>query len=149
MLGSSLDLGAYEAGAIDLGYFVWIAESLAEGSPLAPAADADGDGISNLREYGSLSAPGVWTSDPQIGELVTNESSGENHLSLTFPHRVDATDLIVEVRAALEMTELADGGNHSVVYRQENGVVTVPSGPGFGITIDPAFLAKAKNVTTI
>ena len=30
----------------------------------------------------------------------------------------------------------------------ENGMVRVPSGPGFGITIDPAFLRKAVRVTT-
>jgi L-alanine-DL-glutamate epimerase-like enolase superfamily enzyme len=30
----------------------------------------------------------------------------------------------------------------------ENGVVRVPTGPGFGITIDPAFLRKAVKVTT-
>jgi L-alanine-DL-glutamate epimerase-like enolase superfamily enzyme len=31
----------------------------------------------------------------------------------------------------------------------ENGVVVVPSGPGFGITIDPAFLRDAMKVTTV
>lgn len=31
----------------------------------------------------------------------------------------------------------------------KNGAVRVPSGPGFGITIDPAFVAKAEKVTTI
>jgi len=30
-----------------------------------------------------------------------------------------------------------------------NGMVRVPSGPGFGITIDPAFVSKAQKVTTI
>ena len=30
----------------------------------------------------------------------------------------------------------------------ENGVVRVPTGPGFGITIDPAFIRKAVKVTT-
>jgi L-alanine-DL-glutamate epimerase-like enolase superfamily enzyme len=30
----------------------------------------------------------------------------------------------------------------------ENGMVKVPSGPGFGITIDPAFVARAVKVTT-
>jgi L-alanine-DL-glutamate epimerase-like enolase superfamily enzyme len=30
----------------------------------------------------------------------------------------------------------------------ENGMVRVPSGPGFGITIDPAFIRKAVKVTT-
>jgi L-alanine-DL-glutamate epimerase-like enolase superfamily enzyme len=30
----------------------------------------------------------------------------------------------------------------------ENGVIRVPSGPGFGITIDPAFLREAEKVTT-
>jgi L-alanine-DL-glutamate epimerase-like enolase superfamily enzyme len=30
----------------------------------------------------------------------------------------------------------------------ENGVVRVPTGPGFGITIDPAFIGKAVKVTT-
>lgn len=30
----------------------------------------------------------------------------------------------------------------------ENGVVRVPSGPGFGITIDPTFLRSAAKVTT-
>jgi L-alanine-DL-glutamate epimerase-like enolase superfamily enzyme len=30
----------------------------------------------------------------------------------------------------------------------ENGMVRVPSGPGFGITIDPAFLRAAVKVTT-
>jgi len=30
----------------------------------------------------------------------------------------------------------------------ENGVVRVPSGPGFGITIDPAFIREAVKVTT-
>jgi L-alanine-DL-glutamate epimerase-like enolase superfamily enzyme len=30
----------------------------------------------------------------------------------------------------------------------ENGMVRVPTGPGFGITIDPAFLRKAVKVTT-
>ena len=29
----------------------------------------------------------------------------------------------------------------------ENGMVKVPSGPGFGITIDPQFIAKASKVT--
>jgi L-alanine-DL-glutamate epimerase-like enolase superfamily enzyme len=31
----------------------------------------------------------------------------------------------------------------------ENGMVRVPAGPGFGITIDPAFLRKAVKVTTV
>jgi L-alanine-DL-glutamate epimerase-like enolase superfamily enzyme len=30
----------------------------------------------------------------------------------------------------------------------ENGVIRVPSGPGFGITIDPAFIREAVKVTT-
>jgi L-alanine-DL-glutamate epimerase-like enolase superfamily enzyme len=30
----------------------------------------------------------------------------------------------------------------------ENGIVRVPSGPGFGITIDPAFIREAAKVTT-
>jgi L-alanine-DL-glutamate epimerase-like enolase superfamily enzyme len=30
----------------------------------------------------------------------------------------------------------------------ENGIVRVPSGPGFGITIDPAFIRKSVKVTT-
>jgi L-alanine-DL-glutamate epimerase-like enolase superfamily enzyme len=30
----------------------------------------------------------------------------------------------------------------------ENGMVRVPTGPGFGITIDPAFIRKAVKVTT-
>jgi L-alanine-DL-glutamate epimerase-like enolase superfamily enzyme len=30
----------------------------------------------------------------------------------------------------------------------ENGVVRVPSGPGFGITVDPAFVSKSVKVTT-
>jgi len=30
----------------------------------------------------------------------------------------------------------------------ENGIVRVPSGPGFGVTIDPAFVAKAERVGT-
>ena len=29
----------------------------------------------------------------------------------------------------------------------ENGMVRVPSGPGFGITIDPAFVREAVKVT--
>jgi L-alanine-DL-glutamate epimerase-like enolase superfamily enzyme len=33
--------------------------------------------------------------------------------------------------------------------RCENGMVRVPSGPGYGVTIDPAFLAAAQPVTTI
>ena len=32
--------------------------------------------------------------------------------------------------------------------RSEDGVVQVPSGPGFGVTIDPAFIRDAKPVTT-
>ena len=31
----------------------------------------------------------------------------------------------------------------------ENGMVRVPSGPGFGITIDPAFIRKAVKVTIL
>ncbi len=31
----------------------------------------------------------------------------------------------------------------------ENGVVRVPSGPGYGITIDPGFIKKAQKLTTI
>jgi L-alanine-DL-glutamate epimerase-like enolase superfamily enzyme len=30
----------------------------------------------------------------------------------------------------------------------ENGVVRVPSGPGFGVAIDPAFVRDAAKVTT-
>jgi L-alanine-DL-glutamate epimerase-like enolase superfamily enzyme len=30
----------------------------------------------------------------------------------------------------------------------ENGIVKVPSGPGFGVTIDPAFVREAQKVTT-
>jgi L-alanine-DL-glutamate epimerase-like enolase superfamily enzyme len=30
-----------------------------------------------------------------------------------------------------------------------NGIVRVPSGPGFGVTIDPEFVRKAVPVTTI
>lgn len=33
--------------------------------------------------------------------------------------------------------------------RCENGTIRVPSGPGFGITIDPEFVRKARKVTTI
>ena len=33
--------------------------------------------------------------------------------------------------------------------RCENGVVRVPSGPGYGITIDPTFVRKAERVTAI
>jgi L-alanine-DL-glutamate epimerase-like enolase superfamily enzyme len=29
-----------------------------------------------------------------------------------------------------------------------SGIVKVPSGPGFGVTIDPDFIAKAVKVTT-
>ncbi len=32
--------------------------------------------------------------------------------------------------------------------RCENGIVRVPSGPGFGITLDPAFVAAARPLTT-
>ena len=31
----------------------------------------------------------------------------------------------------------------------ENGIVRIPSGPGYGVTIDPAFVRKAEKVTTI
>ena len=31
----------------------------------------------------------------------------------------------------------------------ENGILRVPSGPGYGVTIDPDFIRKAKNVVTI
>jgi L-alanine-DL-glutamate epimerase-like enolase superfamily enzyme len=31
----------------------------------------------------------------------------------------------------------------------ENGIIRVPSGPGFGITIDPAFIREAVKVTTL
>ena len=31
----------------------------------------------------------------------------------------------------------------------ENGIVRVPSGPGYGITIDPDYMSKAQKVTTI
>jgi hypothetical protein len=31
----------------------------------------------------------------------------------------------------------------------ENGVVRVPSGPGFGISIDPAFVRESIRVTTL
>ena len=30
------------------------------------------------------------------------------------------------------------------VLKCERGIVRVPSGPGFGVTIDPAFVAKAQ-----
>ena len=30
----------------------------------------------------------------------------------------------------------------------ERGIVRVPSGPGFGITIDPGFIRSARQVTT-
>jgi L-alanine-DL-glutamate epimerase-like enolase superfamily enzyme len=31
--------------------------------------------------------------------------------------------------------------------KSENGMVKCPTGPGFGVKIDPAFVAKAKVVT--
>ena len=33
--------------------------------------------------------------------------------------------------------------------RCENGTVRVPTGPGFGISLDPQFIRKAQTVTTI
>jgi hypothetical protein len=128
VFGSGLDIGAYEAGALDAGYDVWIAERLPSGSDLSPEQDYDGDGISNLRQYGLQSDPAMATLDPQIGELVTNGSTGEEHLLVTFPHRVDAADLAFEVRVASDVSELADGGDYVVVYRFENGSVTESSG---------------------
>ena len=128
VLGSGLDIGAYEAGGPDPLYYAWIAEQLPTGSNLSVGEDYDGDGISNLREYGFQGDPAVATFDPQIGELVTNGSSGQDHLLVAFPHRLDAADLVFEVRAASGVSELADGGDHLVVYRFENGSMTESSG---------------------
>ncbi|NCF87225.1 MAG: hypothetical protein GWQ05_06515 [Verrucomicrobiaceae bacterium] len=88
VFGPGLDLGAYEAGEPDDGYDAWVAEQLPPGSDLSPGLDYDGDGISNLQEYGNLGDPTVANIDPEFGEIVT-DGSGQDHLLITFPHRLD------------------------------------------------------------
>jgi L-alanine-DL-glutamate epimerase-like enolase superfamily enzyme len=39
-------------------------------------------------------------------------------------------------------------GSPTSSLKSENGAVRCPSGPGFGVTIDPTFVAKARPVTT-
>jgi len=128
VFGSALDIGAYEAGEPDGGYDDWIAERLPLGSDLASLGDFDSDGIPNLREYGFRGDPTMATLDPQTSELVTNGNSGESHLLLVFPHVLDALDVVFEVRAASDVFELVDGGDHIVIYRFEDGSMTVDTG---------------------
>jgi len=81
-----------------------------------------------LREYGFRGDPTMATLDPQTSELVTNGNSGESHLLLVFPHVLDAVDVVFEVRAASDVFELVDGGDHIVIYRFEDGSMTVDTG---------------------
>ena len=39
--------------------------------------------------------------------------------------------------------------SESSSLKVENGTVCLPTGPGFGITIDPSYLSAAVKVTTI
>jgi L-alanine-DL-glutamate epimerase-like enolase superfamily enzyme len=81
------------------------------------------------------------------GMLCTPHMSGSGlgyldaaHFASILPNPVPFT----EYKGSTDIPVTSDTSTLKV----ENGVVTVPSGPGFGVTIDPAFVREATRVTT-
>jgi len=84
----------------------------------------------------------------EMGMLCTPHMSGSGlgyldaaHFASCIPNPVPFTEYKggADVPVASETSSL----------KVEDGLVRVPSGPGFGITIDPAFVREAVKVTTI
>lgn len=82
-----------------------------------------------------------------VGMLCTPHMSGSGlgyldaaHFVSCIPNPVPFTEF--KGNAAIPVS------SETSSLRCENGVVRVPAGPGFGITIDPAFLRAARPVTT-
>ena len=78
------DIGAYEAGTLDLNYNAYIWESLPAGTTIAQHAttfDYDGDGMTNFNEFLAQTNP----SDPNSYLHVTQTSFGSATFTLFFP----------------------------------------------------------------
>lgn len=91
-----------------------------------PGADGDNDGLSNLEEYNLLSDPKAYTADPNYHSLVTHPD-GITRIHYFFPLR-QVSDLIFEVRVADNLKDLASGGNHLIVYKNQNGTTFIADG---------------------
>ncbi len=107
-----------------------------------PQRDPDGDGLSNLYEYAFILGPLVADKNPEQGGLLVHDT-GQHHLFLNFPQRLDAIDLIYEVRAGARVVDLCVAevpywwGNG--VTEQDGGLVSVDStvNPRRVTVIDP------------
>lgn len=82
------------------GYSAWINYSgTAFEEDAAPLADPDGDGVPNLLEYalGTVADIGNSGTNTHAGSV---EIDGQQHLTLTFQRRLDATDVSLTVEAS-------------------------------------------------
>ena len=84
----------------------------------------------------------------EAGMLCTPHMSGSGlgyldaaHFASCLPNPVPYT----EYKGSTNIPVTSDSSSLKV----ENGTVRVPSGPGFGITIDPAYVRQAEKVRTI
>jgi L-alanine-DL-glutamate epimerase-like enolase superfamily enzyme len=81
------------------------------------------------------------------GLLCTPHMSGSGLGYLDAAHFVSVLDNPVPFTEFKGDTEIPVSSTTSSL-RCERGIVRVPSGPGFGITIDPAFVREARPATT-
>jgi L-alanine-DL-glutamate epimerase-like enolase superfamily enzyme len=81
------------------------------------------------------------------GMLCTPHMSGSGLGYLDAVHFVSCIDNPVPFTEFKGDTDIPVSSPTSSL-KCERGTVRVPSGPGFGITIDPGFVAEAKRVTS-
>ena len=94
----------------NLGYKEWATEAFMvqpglELSQQIPLADPDGDGLSNLIEYGMNLSPVTFGSNPFNIEVMEDEPSDGRRIELSFPWKKDAKDLSFDLE---ESEDLAD-----------------------------------------
>jgi poly(3-hydroxybutyrate) depolymerase len=104
------------------GYAAWAEAQGLTGADLAPSGDADGDGISNLVEYGWGTDPTQSSTDFAPQAAVAN-ILGEDYLAFQFERKPDAHDVIYTVQVLDDL-----GGEwQDIGVSDRNG----ESGPGF------------------
>lgn len=120
-------------------YTAWMLDSFPGASPLAergPAADFDGDGLSNFTEYALFFDPTQPVRfDPLSTSIVTVDS--QDHLSISFKAREDATVLYtLRVGANLQSATsvvISYSGGTWISSRPDILILHQTSSPGIGV----------------
>ena len=100
-----IELPAYSSAATN-NYAAWRAANftgadVANDAVCGPSADPDGSGLTNYARYAfSLASRGAVAPPVASG---TVDDSGQRYLTLTFPRRATATDLVYQVEASTDL----------------------------------------------